>query len=817
MKRQLFLMLAVMLSLTGMAQPDPMVVRTESGLVKGFDHEGTTGFLGIPYAKVERFMPPKPVDKWNTVRVCDHWGPQAMQNTWGRRLSEAEMSEQCCVLNVWTTSPVHSSSAREAAEPGAQFTVHSSPLKPVMVWLHGGGFDSGTSAWNPGMCLAKKDVVVVSVNHRLNILGFLDLSAASKKYKYSGNVGMLDVVQALQWVQKNIRQFGGDPNNVTIFGESGGGGKVGTLLCMPAAKGLFHKAIIMSGTILNVNTKPMTEELGCAVLKELNIDAAHIEDINNIAYDTLYAAGQRAMAASIGTRKPGTPMMWGFGPTPDGEVLLQQPFQDGFASISDNIPILIGTTFNELQRLRYDQPMTQDEARRELFRTFGFDANSYLTAFAEAYPDHSPQDLLSIDWLFRPKTIITADAVTSPLSSHRSPLYMYMFTWRSPVNQGSVHGHELKFCFNTLHHAANELPQPNEADLRLADTMSSVWAQFAHNGNPNINGLPEWHPYNKENGELMEFNYECAIRHNHDRRLAEIIDKHCFQQLDDFRAKQSSRQLQAGDVTMTVYPTKGGKIMSLKYKNQEVISQLTAPESFGSTFWTSPQKEWNWPPVQEFDKGAYQVEERDGGFIMTSEVSERMKYRIRKEFSIDDTFSRQGVSGGGFVVTYSIINESDETRQVAPWEITRVENDGGLIFFDAPLDGITPANLMTFKAEHGAVWYQPDEAGENRKINADGKGWLAYYNNGLLLLKTFDDLPAPSGGAASQPAPGEAEIQVYVNRGKTFIELESQGAYATLKPHEQLSWTVHWYLLPVEGGSQPSAELVKAVRNYLRN
>ena len=806
MTKKLFITLAILLPMAVMAQQDPMVVRTESGLVQGINQEGTTGFLGIPYAKVERFMPPKPVDKWKGVRVCDHWGPQAMQNTWGRKLSEAEMSEQCCVLNVWTNSTLH--------------TPHSS-LKPVMVWLHGGGFDSGTSAWNPGMQLAKKDVVVVSVNHRLNILGFLDLSTVSDKYKYSGNVGMLDVVQALQWVQKNIRQFGGDPTNVTIFGESGGGGKVGTLLCMPQAKGLFHKAIIMSGTILNVNTKQMTEELGQAVLKELNIDAKHIEDINRIPYDTLYAAGQRAMAASIGTRKPGTPMMWGFGPTPDGETLLQQPFQPGFASISDDIPILIGTTFNELQRLRYDQPMTQDEARRELFRTFGFDANSYLKAFAEAYPDHTPQDLLSIDWLFRPKTIITADAVTAhrssllPLTSHPAPLYMYMFTWRSPVNKGSVHGHELKFCFNTLHHSANELPQPTEADLRLADTMSSVWAQFAHNGNPNINGLPEWHPYTKENGELMVFDHQCVVRHNHDRRLADIIDKHCFQQLDDFRAKQSSKKITAGDATMTIYPTKGAKIMSLKYKNQEVISQQTAPESFGSTFWTSPQKEWNWPPVQEFDKGVYQVEDLPGGgFVMTSEVSPRLKYRIRKEFTVDE-------KDNAIVITYYIINESDETRQVAPWEITRVANDGGVIFFDAPLDGITPAGVLYFKSEHGAVWYHPDETGENRKINADGKGWYAYCiatphsdqkseNNGLLLLKVFDDLP--SGEIAGGPAPGEAEIQVYVNRGKTFIELEAQGAYTTLKPHEQLSWTVRWYLLPVAGDATPSEELISAVR-----
>jgi len=198
----------------------------------------------------------------------------------------------------------------------------------------------------------------------------------------------------------------------------------------------------------------------------------------------------------------------------------------------------------------------------------------------------------------------------------------------------------------------------------------------------------------------------------------------------------------------------------------------------------------------------YTVEESNGSLVLTSEVSEKLKYRVRKEFAIDG-------KDNAIVVTYSIINESDETRQVAPWEITRVANEGGVIFFDAPLDGITPAGLMSFKAEHGAVWYQPDETGENRKINADGKGWLGYCNNGLLLLKKFDDLNP------SQPAPGEAEIQVYVNRGRTYIELESQGAYTTLKPKEQLSWTVRWYLVPVEGGAQPSAGLMKTVKNIL--
>ena len=264
---------------------------------------------------------------------------------------------------------------------------------------------------------------------------------------------------------------------------------------------------------------------------------------------------------------------------------------------------------------------------------------------------------------------------------------------------------------------------------------------------------------------------------------------------------ESKYIIETGDLSLTINGAGGGKILSFKYKDTEVISQSTFPESFGSTFWTSPQKEWNWPPVQEFDKQPYTVEEKGNSLVMTSNVSARLKYRIRKEFSVD-------AKSNAFVVTYSIINESGETRKVAPWEITRVPNEG-LIFFDAPADQITPANLMPFKSEFGISWYQTDEANQNRKINADGKGWLAYLNNGLLMVKKFQDLNA------SQPAPEEAEIQVYVNRGKSYIELESQGAYTELKAGESLNWTVKWYLTPYEGAA-PSKALLKKVKKLIK-
>lgn len=259
--------------------------------------------------------------------------------------------------------------------------------------------------------------------------------------------------------------------------------------------------------------------------------------------------------------------------------------------------------------------------------------------------------------------------------------------------------------------------------------------------------------------------------------------------------------IEAGDISMTINGAGGGKILSYQYKGTEVISQSTFPESFGSTFWTSPQKEWNWPPVQDFDKQPYTVEEKGTSLVMTSNVSARLKYRIRKEFSVD-------TRSNAIVVAYSIINESGETRKVAPWEITRVPNDG-IIFFDAPTGQITPANLMPFQSAFDASWYQTDEANQNRKINADGKGWLAYLNNGLLMVKKFQDLDA------SQPAPDEAEIQVYVNRGKSYIELESQGAYTELKAGESLTWTVKWYLTPYTGEA-PSNALLKKVRKMVK-
>ena len=261
--------------------------------------------------------------------------------------------------------------------------------------------------------------------------------------------------------------------------------------------------------------------------------------------------------------------------------------------------------------------------------------------------------------------------------------------------------------------------------------------------------------------------------------------------------------LSVGHVTLTVDAQKGGKIVSYRYDDKEILSQTKIPNSFGSTFWTSPQSEWNWPPVPEYDTKPFNAEVAGDKLILTGEKSMRFGYRVRKELTTDK-------KDNAIVITYTIINESGETRKVAPWEISRVPN-GGILFFDAK--EVTPANnmeTMPFVYEKKAAWYTLDESRKNRKINADGKGWLAFCDKGLLFVKKFPDLKP------TEPAPAEAEIQIYVNTGKTFVEIEEQGAYTTLNAGEELSWTVRWYLEPTDLPAEPSKALLKKALKMIK-
>jgi para-nitrobenzyl esterase len=483
-------------------------VSTSFGKVSGLNEDSVFSFKGIPYARAERFMPPQDPDRWEGVRECVAFGPVAKQVVpW---IADSLMNEkELFSVNVWTRG------------------LADGKKRPVMLWLHGGGFHVGSSSdpMTDGKALAKKgDVVVVSVNHRLNILGFLDLSGVDTKYAQSANVGMLDVVKALEWVRDNIKNFGGDPSNVTIFGESGGGGKVGTLMCMPSAKGLFHKAIIQSGTLINIMTKEKSQALGLAVLNNLGLSTNDVHKLDTLSYHTLLKAGNEAIELINGRRIPGSPTMFGFAPSADGTVLLQQPFTPGFASISGEIPVLIGTTLNELIRTSYgERDLTSEQAKDRLRKIYNNRTDRFVKLFAQAYPDFTPQDLLSIDTVFRPFTIRTADSWSA---QSNAPVYSYFLSWKSPVDsssRGSFHGLDVPLAFDNVDLRSDWTGTTSES-YDIADKMSSAWLNFAKTGNPNVvDKLPEWPPYTASNGATMIFDRACIIRQHHDRELMKFI------------------------------------------------------------------------------------------------------------------------------------------------------------------------------------------------------------------------------------------------------------------------------------------------------
>ena len=506
------------------ADNETAIVATESGTVAGYLDHGIFNFKGIPYAKAERFMPPQKPDSWEGVRSSRSYGPVCPINVASMILSDemefaqqhdfGYMNENCQNLNVWTPA------------------INDGSKRPVMVWLHGGGYTAGSSRELPtydGLNLSKtRDVVVVSVNHRLNVLGFLDLSGVDEKYKYSANVGMLDVVAALQWVNANIAAFGGNPGNVTIFGQSGGGGKVGTLMHMPSAEGLFHKAIMQSGAAGALQVKSITQQVGFAILDVLGLKPSEVEKLKDIPHDELLVAGTAALQ-EVAAKNPGPGGLMGipgWAPSVDGDVI---PYQIGTPegeAIAKNIPLMIGTNKNEFLASMFNPAIvsaTDDNLMKILQDSHGDKTDAFIETARKFYPGDKLSDIADIDMMFRPGSVNYANNKSSIEGG--APVYMYLFSWQSPILDGSlkaVHCMEIAFVFNNI--ACNREQSGDSAEAyALADKMSSAWAQFARTGDPNIKNLPEWPVYTEADGATMFFDNTCAVKMGYDKEMMQFI------------------------------------------------------------------------------------------------------------------------------------------------------------------------------------------------------------------------------------------------------------------------------------------------------
>ena len=383
-----------------------------------------------------------------------------------------------------------------------------------------------------GESISKKgDVVLVSINHRLNILGFLDLSEYGEKYKASANVSVLDMIAALQWVKANIVHFGGDPNNVTILGQSGGGGKVTLLMSAPSAKGLFHKAVVQSGIWANYGEQQVTRRVGAAVLKELGILPSQVDSIQKVPYEKLAAAGQRALKKvedqlkAEGKPVPGFGFGLGWGPTID-VTLPYHPSDARALALSSDIPLIIGSTKNEFMNSLRNPALRKasaEEIKAYIQKQYGDKADAYIAAVKKAYPnDTRPNDLIDIDGFFRPGMVAQAIAKSG---SSAAPVYSYLFAWQSPVMDGAykaVHCMEIPFTMSNIARCEEMTGGGKEAYV-LADKMSQAWINFARTGNPNHKGLPVWHNYSESNGATLIFDNQCVEKYNHDKEVLALM------------------------------------------------------------------------------------------------------------------------------------------------------------------------------------------------------------------------------------------------------------------------------------------------------
>ena len=508
--------------------PDAGVVETTSGKVRGFSRNGVFIFRGIPYGETtggaNRFLPPKKPAAWTGVRSSTSWGPVSPHAPRGGWVNDEEQflyqwddgfaGEDMLRVNVWTPA------------------VNDAVRRPVLVWIHGGGFTSGSSQeLRPydGERLAREHgAVLVSMNHRLNVFGFLDLSQiGGEAYASSANVGQLDLVLALEWVRDNIVRFGGDPSSVTIFGQSGGGRKVSTLLAMPAARGLFQKAAIFSGAHLRQATLGQSARLTAAVLEELNMSASDIRRLHQVTTDELLNAGINAQRRVAQATAAGTPAP-NWGPVVDGRVLPQHAFDPAAPVLSANVPLLIGNTYVEFgggANNPIAHELTFDQLRDRLQPLLGARTGDAMVAYRKAFPRARPFEIWGVVQGTRAYRIPSV-ALADLKAAQTAPVYMYWFGWSTPVLDGrplAYHCQDLAFWFDNIDLAAQATGGTDDA-RSLASKMSGALVAFAKSGNPNHEGLPHWPVYTSASRPTMVFeNDGVTVKNDPDKDARALV------------------------------------------------------------------------------------------------------------------------------------------------------------------------------------------------------------------------------------------------------------------------------------------------------
>ena len=479
----------------GLAQSG--IVKTTSGPVRGVIADRVNAFYGIPYGAPTggdgRFTAPRKPQPWTAVRESVEFGPRSPQGPSGLISEVAAVdrrepaSEDCLRLNVWTPSL-------------------GTGRRPVMVWLHGGGYSQASGSfiiYNGANLARRRDVVVVTLNHRLNLFGYLYLGElAGEKYADSGNAGMLDIVQALEWVRDNIAAFGGDPANVTIFGQSGGGGKVCTLMGMPRAKGLFHKAIAQSGSNVSGTTRLNATRTAQTFLERLNVKPGQVGELHRMPTEQLLGA-LRGL---------------NFSPVVDGKNLPAGPFDPVSSPLSARVPLLCGSAETEVAWTRgaiiddIDDAALKQQVKQDVRGISDAEAGQLIAAYRKGRPGISNVDvhlILASDSTVRSSILTVAERKAD---AKQAPVYMYYFTWRSPVHDGKLkayHTLDIPFVFENVD-LATAMTGGRQDRYALQERMSAAWTNFARTGNPNVKGLlPDWPSFDATTRATMVLDNEC--------------------------------------------------------------------------------------------------------------------------------------------------------------------------------------------------------------------------------------------------------------------------------------------------------------------